>query len=164
MGFSPFTDEQSSDALAIQQLVASFPDAVNLRDVELFTSLWAPEAVLEIVGYGVRLQGVEQIRAGATTLINDTYEFLLQIHSAPTLTFSAGGAGDRATGRVYGDEIARRLGGGAPMRAIGIYDDNYVRVNGQWLFASRIYHFLFRDEETFIPAASSPAPSLAIVH
>ena len=52
--------------------------------------------------------------------------------------------GESAVGRWYLEEKLQ-LGGGAGMQNIGVYQDTYRKINGDWLFARREYTVLFND-------------------
>jgi len=53
--------------------------------------------------------------------------------------------GDRAMTRAYVREIFVPLAGGM-QKIVGRYDDELVRIDGRWLFSSRVYSVLIREE------------------
>lgn len=53
-------------------------------------------------------------------------------------------SGDRATARSYAREIVQLKSGGL-FKLAGRYDDELVRENGEWLFASRLYKIMIAE-------------------
>lgn len=155
MSIATPTPQEATDCVAIYYLAGGFSDAINLRDVERWVSLWAPNGVQEIPGMGVYSAGTEELEAGCRRLLG-RFETLVQTSHPAALEVS----GDEATGRVYVEACGRLAEDGAPFRSSGVYDDLYRRVNGEWRFARRTFHFLFRDEETPVADAGLPVPRL----
>jgi hypothetical protein len=61
----------------------------------------------------------------------------------------AGGDADRATARVYINELRHGTETGGWSTAYGLYQDHYERVDGQWLIARRRYHSLARTSRDY---------------
>jgi hypothetical protein len=116
----------------IAELVHLYADAVVHNDGDQWGSTWAPDAHWDL-GKDRRMEGREAIvafwhqamggfNAVIQTVLNGTYE----------LDDSAG----TGTGRWYIQEAFQRAGGESGM-LLAHYDDEYVRVDDQWLFGSR---------------------------
>ena len=119
----------------IAHLQHLYADAVVRYDGDQWASTWAPDATWEL-GPTRQVEGREAIvalwhqamgsfNAVCQNVLNGTYEL-----------DEAAGTG---TGRWYIIEHYHRRGddGGVKGRLLAYYDDRYVRVDGQWLFASR---------------------------
>ena len=61
-------------------------------------------------------------------------------------------SGERASARSYAREIVQLKTGGL-FKLAGQYDDELVRHNGEWLFASRVYKVLIAELPGDAPAA-----------
>ena len=131
------------DRLAIRERIEAYSDAVFRHDADAWIANWAREAVWALPGFEVA--GRDAIRAA-----------WVQAMTAFELAafFAAPGAihidGDRATARVYTQELLTDRAGGV-RRIVGAYDDTLVREDGAWLFARRAYRIL--HDETEGPAA-----------
>jgi len=123
------------DRLAIQELNAAYGDHVSAREVESWAALWAEDAVWEHPVFGHK-QGRAAIR--------EVYEGVLKVR--PTIVFmgSLGNVtaeGDSASGRYWVNEITVD-NEGVTRRTAGLYEDEYVRREGRWLFGRRRYQYL----------------------
>lgn len=145
---TPSLQQETADVVAIGRLVAAYADAANQRDPLAFARVWSDDAVLEMPELAIRWEGADQLAAGGRALVSERFELLFQLHVLGTVEIS----GDVATGRVHGASVARATGTGAPLRAAGIYDDEYRRTATGWRIARRRYRFVFRDEQTPVAA------------
>ncbi len=132
------------DELAIRNLAAQFSDAVARWDYESFRALWAPRAVWEIKEPLHSLaNGVDEIVALLRRLL-DGREFFVQLTHSGIV-------------HVHGDEaVARwivRERGRGPGKTfydnLAVYVDALVKIEGQWLFSNRTYHYIFLDDSEF---------------
>ena len=116
----------------IAELVHLYADAVVHNDGDQWGATWAPDAHWDL-GKDRRMEGRDAIvafwhqamgsfNAVIQTVLNGTYQ----------LDDSAG----TGTGRWYIQEAFQRANGESGM-LLAHYDDEYVLVDGQWLFASR---------------------------
>ncbi len=127
------------DELAIRHLVSAYADAVNRRDAELWAGTWAENSTWELRGNPI---------AGKENIVNTwhsamgSFEFVVQLVYQGTLEIN----GDQATGRWYLAEHLRPQGAENGFFNVGTYADNYVRLDGRWLFEKRSYHVLYNDE------------------
>jgi ketosteroid isomerase-like protein len=123
------------DELALRNLMARYVDAVNRCDAEAWIATWAEDSVWNLLGNPV--QGRDNILALWRQMMG-TFEFALLLPSSCLFEVD----GDSASGHWYLHEYSRDLQGNRSA-IISRYDDSYTRVDGQWLFASRSYHFIY---------------------
>lgn len=128
---SPLEDE-----LALHKLMARYVDAANRRDGETWSSTWAEDGCWLLMG--TEVSGRNNI-LGLWKQVLEGFEFALLMPGSGHFEID----GDTATGRWYLQEFTRDLQGEA-LAAISCYDDSYVKVAGQWLFARREYNILYR--------------------
>jgi uncharacterized protein (TIGR02246 family) len=118
----------ADDIAAIRALHDRYADAVNLRDADAWSALWADDARWELMGMTV------QGRAAIVELWKGAMAGFAFVGF-----FSQPGAirvtGDAAEGRVWTHEIL--IEGEAERRPLGRYDDVYTRRAGQWLYLAR---------------------------
>ena len=119
------------DRLAIRELVESYNDAVMRFDADDWASNWAADGEWVLPGRDP-VQGREAIVAqwlGAMGALK--VEGFLASAGIITVT------GDTAHGTWYQQEFLDRAG--TRMAIIGEYTDDYVRRDGRWFFARRVY-------------------------
>lgn len=124
---------------AIEELVHRYSDAVVHRDRDQWAGTWAPDAVWDM-GRDRRVEGRTAI-AELWTAAMATFAAVVQtcLNGTVDLDEEAG----TGTGRWYILEAMRRADGSND-QMIGHYDDTYVRLDGQWHFASRELTVLYR--------------------
>ncbi len=120
----------------IRQLVERYADAVNRVDAKDWGATWAANGVWDLGQ--MRVEGRDKIVAFWSQIM-PTFPFVVQIVHSGVITSVDG---DRATGRWYLSEYMHRADG-SRNHGIGYYRDQYVRVDGQWLFAERKYSLLY---------------------
>ncbi|HLM16615.1 MAG TPA: nuclear transport factor 2 family protein [Acidimicrobiia bacterium] len=125
------TPAQASDVIAINQLAASYADAVSRLQIEEAVDTYAVDGVLasptteDAVG---RPAIVEVISAATASL-----EFVFQtVHSGLVQV-----DGDRASARFPVTEWSRRKRDGVTMLFLGLYEDDLVRTPDGWRFERR---------------------------
>jgi len=125
------------DRLAIRELLENYADAVFRADGENWAMLWAEEGVWELMGS--EIHGRKSIQA--------TWQKLMSGLSMAAF-FSNPGAlsimGDQAMGRCYTTEVLQEKSG-STRRIIGVYEDSFVKRDGNWLFARRKYRVLLSE-------------------
>jgi uncharacterized protein (TIGR02246 family) len=127
------------DELAVRQLVDTYCDGVNRRDVQTWASLWAEDAVWQLPGR--RLEGKAAIvELWAATVAG--YRWLVQLSPNGIVEVT----GDTATGRWYVDEHGALLDGSS-RRLLGVYHDRYVRTSEGWRFTERRLEVLVAGDE-----------------
>jgi 3-phenylpropionate/cinnamic acid dioxygenase small subunit len=117
------------DRLEIDQLPIRYALAVDSRDIDSWLSLFVPD-----VRVGREATGREALRAFITPRLHWFYRSIHQIvgHRVELL------GPDTARGHVY-CRAEHEVGERWIVMAIR-YDDDYRKVNGQWLFARRREH------------------------
>ena len=130
-------DGPVDDRLAIRERNETYADAVFRNDSEAWIANWAEEGVWRLPGIDVA--GKARIKAA--------WEQAMKGFAVAGF-FGAPGAieivGDRASCRVYTQEILVDHDG-TVRRIVGDYDDELVKRDGAWLFASRTYKILHDD-------------------
>ena len=126
MGFSGPIE----DRVAIQELNATYGDAVCRRDKAAFADTWAEDAIWHLP-WGEPVSG--------RTAIADFWAE--QIANYPFHNFSSyiGSLeidGDRAAARVWTSERVENVKGQGGV-VTGRYDDEYVKRGGRWSYAAR---------------------------
>jgi len=124
------------DELALEKLMARYIDAANRRDGEAWSQTWAEDGSWNLMGMEVNgrdniLDLWQQVMAG--------FEFAILLPSSHLFHVD----GDVAQGHWYLQEFTRDLKG-ERFAAMSRYQDDYVKVGGQWAFQSRRYEFLYR--------------------
>ncbi len=141
----------AEDRAQIEDLQARYMFALDFRDLDKYASTFTEDGVLDIVG--MKWQGREEIKKA----IQGPQEAAPEAKSAPAAKekpapYPATGRhnitnivlkidGDKATGRAYwfhyGNNTPERK---ATFDSYGHYEDELVRVNGQWLFSKRVIY------------------------
>jgi SnoaL-like domain len=124
---------------AINDLVHRYCDAVVRKDTEQWAATWAPDASWDLTGGRVthgRDAIVEMWIAAMTR-----FDIVIQLaHNGAATTDDKAGTGQ---GRWYFTESMQVVGGERRIM-IGYYNDTYIKVDGEWLFASRALEILYR--------------------
>lgn len=119
------------DRLAIRELHDSYCDAVLRTDPDDWGALWTEDAVWSLMGTEVvGRENIVNLWNGAMSAF-DAVSFL-GIPGSLEIT------GDTATGRYQTHEIL--VENGEPRIAGGRYDDEFVKIDGQWLYSKRIFN------------------------
>jgi hypothetical protein len=122
----------TDDFRAIERLVHRYVDAVIHRDGVQWSSCWAQDATWDL-GRGRLVEGRDAIS-------KLWYASMARMHAVYQAAHSGDahyvGSPDRAAGRWYINEWLRRADEVNAMM-LAHYDDEYVRVDGEWLFARR---------------------------
>lgn len=123
------------DIERIKQLKARYCYAVDQRDPQAVTELFIENACADFGPMGVlhNQSEIAQFFVGIFSMASLTVHMLhnpvIDVH------------GDTATGKWYA-EIPTTLGPTAAWQA-GRYDDEYVRVNGEWKISKQVYTFIY---------------------
>ena len=126
----------SLDELAVRNLVAAYIDAVNRYDKEDWAATWSETATWDLMG--MEVSGRDAIVELWTNAMSG-FETALMMLNSGTVTVD----GDTASGRWYLTEHLKPVEGDANM-VLGVYDDEYRRENGQWLFSRRAYRIMYQ--------------------
>jgi|TARA_R110002073_G_scaffold2380_7_gene16205 uncharacterized protein (TIGR02246 family) len=123
------------DEMALRNLMGRYSDAVNRVDADAWIATWAEDAVWNLLGNPV--SGKDNILALWKQMMS-SFEFALMLPS--TCLFEVDG--DTASGHWYLTEYTRDPEGAAST-VLSRYTDTYTRKEGQWLFQSRDYSFIY---------------------
>ena len=122
------------DELALRNLMARYVDAVNRYDADAWIATWAEDATWNLLGTPV--EGREAILALWQQMMA-SFEFAIMFPNSCHFEID----GDTATGHWYLHEYSRQEGVGNTI--LSRYKDSYVKVDGQWLFQTREYGFIY---------------------
>ena len=122
----------ADDFLAIDRLVHRYVDAVIHRDGVLWATCWAEDATWDL--------GRNRLVHGKDAIVELWYSAMKTMHAVVQVVHSGdvrrGADDDHAGGRWYINEWFRRADGTNAM-LLAHYDDEYARVDGEWLFSRR---------------------------
>ncbi len=121
---------------ALRNLMARYVDAANRRDGDAWAQTWTEDGCWDLVG--MKVEGRENI-LGLWQQVVQGFEFAILMPSSCLFEIN----GDTATGHWYLQEYTRDLQG-EKMAALSRYTDTYRKVDGQWLYQSRRYDFIYR--------------------
>lgn len=124
-----------ADEIALRNLMARYVDAVNRRDGASWIATWAEDASWNLLGMPV--QGRDNI-LGLWQQMMGGFEFAVMMPSSCLFDIE----GDQASGHWYLNEYTRDLEGNTGT-VLSRYLDTYTRVDGNWLFQSRDYSFIY---------------------
>lgn len=124
------------DEMAIQDLGARYVDAVNRLDGQAWKATWAENSTWLIMGQ--EITGRENIFEFWTQTMT-MFDFVIMSLNSGTVDI----VGDSASGRCYMTEYLC-IKDTPPMMTQGVYDDTYIKEDGEWLIASRGYHVLYQ--------------------
>lgn len=134
------------DKLAIKELVDTFSNLADQFDTHAQTFLFTEDATVDSY-----MDGKLAISATGRQQIGDTFSGFLKnfeksyhLNGQQTLTIT----GDRATGTAYCSVTLFGPEDGQQMKtSFGVrYQDEYARVNGQWLIARRTSDFMWQEK------------------
>jgi hypothetical protein len=128
-----------ADRLAIHELVASYADAITVRDPMGWKALWAKDSEwrLPLIPGMECIKGRDAIFTAWEAAMKD-FPNMVGASSLGMLEIT----GDTAVGRAYPRELIVDADG-STRTDYGRYDDEYVKVDGHWLFKSRTHSILF---------------------
>ncbi|MDH3755696.1 MAG: nuclear transport factor 2 family protein [Acidimicrobiia bacterium] len=119
-----------SDHDAIRDLTHRYADAVCRCDADAWGATWAPDGVWDMGG-GRVVEGRDAVVQTWTAAMGG---FHAVMHFITNGTATLGG--DSGTGRWYVNEYLALPDGGRTS-FYAYYDDEYVRIGGNWLFGRR---------------------------
>lgn len=137
-----------SDRDDISDLVYRYSDAVTRKDRTQWAATWAEDAWWDL--------GKGRLSRGRDTIVEFWQKAVDGLTIVVQLVHNGAVAidGETASGRWYVSEHLERTTGATGL-LLAWYDDTYVRVDGQWLFASRslgsLYHGLPDLSGAFTP-------------
>ena len=146
------TSSYGEDRAQIENLQARYMFALDFGDLDTFVSTFTEDGILDIIG--MKWQGREKIKEGLGSMMPPAGGDKPEAQNASDVKdkkplYRATGRhnisnivlkidGDKAVGRAYWFH----MGNGNPERkaaldSYGYYEDEIVKVNGQWLFSKR---------------------------
>ena len=140
------TNEQDlsniKDELEIKNLAARFSDAANRRDSEAFGKLWTKNAEWRVLEpFPFHAEGAENIARKFREMLNH-FEMFAQMTHTGLVEIS----GEKAVSRWTVQEMLKGKDGKIFQNNVAMYTDELEKTNGEWLFASRTYHYIYFDE------------------
>ncbi|MCK9541254.1 MAG: nuclear transport factor 2 family protein [Novosphingobium sp.] len=148
-----------ADEMAIRNLGAAYADACGRLCPEDVAALFAPDGAMGMTG-GKTARGDKILRNFQIVL--GRYGFLVQtLHSGLIVLDGPDRAGgDAARGRWWMSEVLKPRDSGEYRMNLGFYEDAYVRLDGQWRIASRMFTLRL---STPLPhgAVEGPEPAFA---
>ncbi|MBH77053.1 MAG: hypothetical protein CL897_02325 [Dehalococcoidia bacterium] len=131
----------SDEYSAIRQLCERYVDAINRRDSEAWVETWAPNGIWD---YGV--ENPPKGREGLTLF----WERAMANITGVVIVVNSGVVdsvnGNSATARWYHTEDVQ-IGEETRMSGVAVYEDNLVRIDGQWRFARRTHDLLYSGND-----------------
>jgi len=122
------------DRLAIRELNDTYGDGVVRVDADTWSSVWADDAHWNLMGHTVdgkdAIVGFWQQAMGGFDAV-----------SFSCVPASIEIDGDVATSRVQTQEIMR-MADGTTRVVGGLYDDKLKKIDGKWLFTSRVFKII----------------------
>lgn len=137
------------DENALRNLMARYVDAVNRYDGDAWIATWAEDASWNLMGSPV--QGRDAIRALWEQMMA-SFEFAIMFPNSCLFEIN----GDSASGHWYLHEYGRDHEGNASV-ILSRYRDTYTRVDGQWLYQSRDYDFIYNGPADLSGTFTRPA-------
>ena len=127
------------DRLAIHELVATYADAITVRDPAGWKALWAEDSewCLPLIPGMENSKGREAIFAAWEAAMKD-FPNMVGTSGLGMLEID----GDKAKGRAYPRELIISPDG-ATRTDYGLYEDDYVKIDGAWLFKRRAHSILY---------------------
>lgn len=127
------------DRLAIRELVESYNDAVMRFDAEAWGANWSDDATWSLPGAG-DVNGRDNV-VNVWKQAMSSFSFVGFFASAGPILVD----GDSATATWYQQEFLHQKDG-VRRNITGLYQDEYVRSGGRWLFRKRAYSILNAEE------------------
>ena len=127
--------EEILERAAIRELVDTYNDAVMRLDADAWAGTWAEDGVWVLPGTD-GLAGRDTIVA-TWKMAMAQFEFVGFFASPGPIEVN----GDTATGTWYQQELLDQKDG-TTRHVIGRYSDQYVKLEGRWLFSKRVYEIL----------------------
>lgn len=122
----------------IRDLIHRYADAVCRFDGEQWQSTWAPDGVWDMGR--TKVEGRETIGETWTSIMSGIPQVFHVYYNGTAELDEAAGTG---TGRWYVGEFLH-MPDGSTVAMYGFYDDEYVHVDGEWLFHTRLLTPLYR--------------------
>ena len=144
--------QEAIDYLAVRRLQDAYADVVNRRAWAELDDLFVADAVVRVDkrdGDALDITGPAAVGVfiGGAIEQYDFFEFV--ILNSRVFLDAAADEMNRATARVYMNELRHARDSGRWSVAYGLYHDVYRREHDRWWFARRDYHSLARTSPDF---------------
>ena len=133
----------SLDIMALNQLAFRYAAAVDACDVEMFLSVFTPDARLRSYHPDAHEPFANLIGHAQLTVIPDTMRGMYGATTHMMTNHLVTVDGDKATGEVLC--TARHLEGATSINVIIRYVDRYAQQKGEWRIADRSIRFLWSE-------------------
>lgn len=138
--------KELEDRLALKELIDTISILGDKKDFENQVQLFSENAVSETISEGktiLRLEGRKEMAQAFPKFLQD-FETIYHFNGQQVVQID----GDNATGKCYclitliaadsGKKIKTTIG--------ATYEDNYIRINNQWLVSKRVGRFMWQDK------------------
>ena len=132
----PILPSLIEDKFAIEELIARYNQSLDSGDYVTWVACWAEDATLD--GIGKLLTGKPQIQAFADQYEGSTRSKINALKHY-TVNILSRIDGDTATSSSY-LQLVNTTDKGVKILFTGRYEDDLIRINGQWQFARRKLH------------------------
>ena len=131
------------DRVAIRELLDAYADAVCVVDAQAWGATWAEDGVWELPDYPQigKITGRANIVAAWIAAMAQ-YPGIIFVSTPGSIVVN----GEQGVVRSYTSEVFDDQASGKTTRDRGRYDDLVVRRNGQWLFKTRRFKKLHREQ------------------
>ena len=127
----------AQDHFDIQQLYSKYNQGSDLRDAEMWLSIWTPDGSFQI-GPGKPMVGTKELTDFRMSNFKSRKPESKPRHWNSSLVLTP--TPDGANGRAY--YVTYETGGKVPvLNSSGYYDDVFVRTPAGWRFKSRVVNF-----------------------
>lgn len=141
--------QKLEDEAAIRDLAARFADAETRGDHETIKSLFKPDGILMIgEPNAVTCRGTDEIEALLRQL-RDGKDFFVEFVHSGLIQINGSTASARWLMREVGLGPAASGPGKSYYNNFGFFIDELEKVEGEWLFKSRKYPYLYLDTDPF---------------
>jgi ketosteroid isomerase-like protein len=129
------------DRLALRELIEAYAAATTRFDVDAWGQCWAEDSAWQLSSMTEPVRGKDVILA--TFRERTEYAACISLLGFPAEIVVEG---DRAKGKTYTRELVYPKAGGR-IEVVGCFHDEYVRQNGRWYFAVRIYEAIRKESQ-----------------
>jgi hypothetical protein len=132
------------------RLANRYADAINRADFDDLAMCWAPNGTWQVPApFSILQSGREQIQAHLTERRQTVHIVVMTVCTVLALEATE----DRIVGRVTIEETGRR-DAERGIHVFGLYDDELIKIDGQWHFLNRTLNLLAVDNSPTVYTAS----------
>jgi len=153
------------DRLAIQDLIHRYSDAVTRADWDQCRAAFAPDAVWESPGMGMRFESPDAFLAVLTD--SSATDLLIQTAHAPVINLTGPDRAEATTtvhemmrGAVVADTTYGEKGAEVSFEQYGIYFDDIARIEEDWLFTHRVFVPIYVSPGSVVGDVPAPRSGL----